>query len=248
MTPPANAMLDFIHEANASQSGQELCDAFVKFISSYGYSRFTLGYIQTESCELTDKEKNFGLMVNYPDEWLERYMNEHYILVDPVYRKCLNPGAPFTWKEALLENPTPQSIKMMAEAKEFSLREGIGLSFYQGMGRVAGFGISGTLPNARNDADALSELRLGAMHCFEKYYDLVGMGTENDGKPILTAREREVLLRVAQGMTKSEVADALGIGESCVKRHCESVFRKLNATSLASAAIKAYRLDLIRPF
>jgi len=241
-------LLDFIHEANDSLSKEALCDVFVRFISSYGYSCFTIGYLQTESCELTDKEKNFGLMVNYPDEWLERYMKEHYILVDPVYRKCLKPGDPFTWKSALLENPTPESIKMMAEAKEFSLREGIGFSFYQGMGRVAGFGISGSLPDARHDPDALSELRLGAIHCFESYYAIAGMNAQDEGKTLLTEREREVLLRVAQGKTKREVAALLGISESCVKRHCESTFRKLNASTLAAATIKAYRLDLISPF
>lgn len=248
MTPPTHPILDFIHEANVCRSVQELNKIFVNFISTYGYSRFTLGNIQTESCEMTDKEKNFGLMVNYPKEWLERYLENHYILVDPVYRKCLRPGEPFTWKSALLENPIPESIKMMTEAKEFSLREGIGFSFYRGPGKVAGFGISGTLQDARSDHDALTELRLGAIHCYETYSSIAGMNAQNDNKAILSDREREVLLRIAQGNTKADVADILGISESCVKRHCENIFRKLNATTLASATLKAYRLDLIRPF
>ncbi len=40
----------------------------------------------------------------------------------------------------------------------------------------------------------------------------------------ITDREKEVLLWIASGKTKSEIADLVYGSESCVKRHCENIF------------------------
>jgi FixJ family two-component response regulator len=49
----------------------------------------------------------------------------------------------------------------------------------------------------------------------------------------LTAREREVLHRVTNGLTNKEIADQLGISEVTTKMHRGQVMRKMNAASIA---------------
>jgi two-component system nitrate/nitrite response regulator NarL len=65
--------------------------------------------------------------------------------------------------------------------------------------------------------------------------------------PVLTAREREVLRRVADGAMDREIADQLSISLSTVKTHVRNILAKLHATSRHQAALMAMRQGLIRP-
>ena len=57
----------------------------------------------------------------------------------------------------------------------------------------------------------------------------------------LTAREREVLALVAQGLANKAIARRLGISEKTVKAHLTSVFAALDVTDRTQAALWAER-------
>ena len=55
----------------------------------------------------------------------------------------------------------------------------------------------------------------------------------SNGVQSLTVREREVLIRIADGMSNKEIADALGLGVRTVETHRERAMRKLDIHSVA---------------
>ena len=61
----------------------------------------------------------------------------------------------------------------------------------------------------------------------------------------LTAREREVLSRVADGLPNREIASVLGISEHTVKFHLAAVFGKLGVSSRTEAVRRGLQLGLI---
>jgi DNA-binding NarL/FixJ family response regulator len=61
----------------------------------------------------------------------------------------------------------------------------------------------------------------------------------------LTAREREVLALVADGLSNHEVGDRLFITDQTVKFHLGNVYRKLAASNRTEAARKAMKAGLI---
>jgi len=61
----------------------------------------------------------------------------------------------------------------------------------------------------------------------------------------LTAREREVLRRLALGLSNREIADALCISEETVKTHVGSVLAKLHVENRAQAIVQALRRGLV---
>lgn len=76
------------------------------------------------------------------------------------------------------------------------------------------------------------------------------MGTgEKDGDrekyESLTARERQVLEQVAEGLLNKEIAVSLDISEQTVKNHLYNVFRKLDVLDRTQAAVFAIRNHLI---
>ena len=60
----------------------------------------------------------------------------------------------------------------------------------------------------------------------------------------LIEREREVLLRVAKGFTLPEIGVQLGLSRHTIADYVKQIYRKLNVSSRAEAALEAQRMGL----
>jgi DNA-binding NarL/FixJ family response regulator len=65
--------------------------------------------------------------------------------------------------------------------------------------------------------------------------------TSPDG---LTAREAEVVGLIGHGLSTTEIAERLVIGQATVKTHINNAFAKIRARTRADAVRYAYRMDL----
>ncbi len=65
--------------------------------------------------------------------------------------------------------------------------------------------------------------------------------TADEQPTLLTEREMEVLLQVAEGKTNKEVGFMLDISQKTVEKHLESIYTKLNVNSRVEAAVFAVK-------
>jgi LuxR family transcriptional regulator, maltose regulon positive regulatory protein len=101
----------------------------------------------------------------------------------------------------------------------------------------------------REAAAALdSLLELGADWEAERARRLLAASEDGGGRlplPGVTAREREVLRLLAEGLTNRQIAERLVVSEHTVHRHVTNILRKLDLPSRTAAAAQAVRAGLL---
>lgn len=238
-------LMKFIEYSNRSDNIDELTNTFLLFLKNFGIERFIMGDLSHDSVE--KKEEHMGILVNYPEEWLNHYVENHYVEHDPVYQKALVSCKPYTWKDVQKSDISEKAQQVMDEAGECNLYNGIGLALHRPYGQIIGMGFAGSEKDARCDKDAVSTIHAAANQFFIAY---LALSKKDDffEEIKISVREKEILLWLSRGKTKSEIADILYVTESTVKRHCENVFKKLNVNNIPFAVLKALRMGLIKPY
>lgn len=113
---------------------------------------------------------------------------------------------------------------------------------------ILSFEISGYLPKNTTRDELVSTIR--SIHRDREtvivsiHADIL-IGTAEPAGVLLSTREREILMLVAQGLSNAQIAARLPITEGTVKRHLGKVFAKLGAQSRIDAVNKAVSMSLI---
>ena len=104
------------------------------------------------------------------------------------------------------------------------------------------FGATGCLSKETEAKDIISAIHLASrgMHVLPRSASVGGGASRLRGAE-LTARESEVLERLQDGATNSEIAEELSIGIETVRTHARSIYRKLGVPSRRELARMARR-------
>jgi DNA-binding NarL/FixJ family response regulator len=78
-----------------------------------------------------------------------------------------------------------------------------------------------------------------------KRFTRIARPEPREGLDELTAREREILLLIARGLSNAEIGQELYIGDTTVKTHITHIFQKLNLRDRVQAVVLVYQSGLL---
>lgn len=235
---------EFINRSNKAGSVNELFGLFEQAVRPMGIDQIVFS-LMTDHAAL-NRPAGHGILVNYPEDWMQYYTEQGYESLDPVRHRMFASNGPFEWND-LVASPalTSRQKRFFGEAADAGLRVGFGIPLRGTRGAIAGFGLASNSPNIDLDKNALSRMNLLAQQFYQAWLSLEG--AEEDASPVtLSEREQEVLKWCANGKTRWEIGQILGVSENTVNFHLRGIFRKLDTHNITVAVLTALRQGLIQ--
>ncbi|MGH1402998.1 MAG: autoinducer binding domain-containing protein [Alphaproteobacteria bacterium] len=240
-----NSLENYVEQITLSKNPQEAFDKYCSIVKAFGYDRAVYSLI-TDHPSLS-LPRQHGLITDYPETWMKHYVENNYIDEDPVILRISKSQTPFFWSDLeKLDTISNTSQKLMLEAEEEGIADGVGISLQGCPGEVVGVGLARTGNSNDNakDYEMLSSAYFITVFFHETYRSMMGMPLRTE----LSKREQEVLLWAAEGKTDEEVGIILGISQNTIRFHWKNIFKKLDAYGRVYAVTKAIRLNLITPY
>lgn len=236
---------DFVSKTNQAKTSDEIFSHFQDALKKQGFEHIVYSLVTNHSS--LNRIAEHGIRRTYPEAWMNHYMSNEYFPNDPVCHESLKSKDPFTWTGMCNSRELkPIEQKIMNEATEFNLVEGIALPLHGHHHELAVVGLACETLDINTEKSALHLLRAYASQ-FHIAYSEYAPPSEFIETIKLTPREKEILLWAAEGKSDPVIADILNISYATVRFHMANIFKKLDANERTFAVVKALRLGLITP-
>lgn len=237
----------FLETAHRSPTIDVLTSKFGNALNQVGFTHWAFQLVAPAHDTVTRPR----IIANYPDFWVERYIERGYHRIDPVITDGAKQVTPFTWDAiAKPHRDNPAVRTFFLEATEAGLPTGFGLAIHGGNQAKSLISASSSQSPAELERSLVlngRDLHLASLVFNHVARDLLAMNALN-AKPVsLTPREQECLLWALQGKSAWDIATILNVSEPAVRFHFANIREKLDVTTIREAVVKAYMLGLIHP-
>ncbi|PVA07187.1 helix-turn-helix transcriptional regulator [Thalassorhabdomicrobium marinisediminis] len=183
---------------------------------------------------------------SYPPAWVQHYVDQGYLRIDPVVAACFRRAQPVDWKTLDWSGKPARLVR--AEA----LRAGLGTQGYTiplhgPQGQFALFSITDTTDDPRW-ARFIDRHRRDLLLCAHTFnHRAIAIEAQRLPAPVkpLSPREVDVLTHLAMGLARAQVAQRLEISEHTLRAYVESARFKLGASNTVHAVARAVAGGLI---
>ena len=182
----------------------------------------------------------------YSDTWVQRYVSQEYLRIDPVVLGCFQRFHPVDWKRLDWSSKAARGLLQDALAHGVG-NQGYSIPIRGPNGQFALFTV-----NHRCDDAAwarFAEARRQDLILVAHYFNQKALELEPGRLPAptqaLSPREVETLTLIAMGYGRAQVAEILAISEHTLRAYIESARFKLGALNTTHAVVRALTRGLI---
>ncbi|WP_417450775.1 helix-turn-helix transcriptional regulator [Kordiimonas sp.] len=229
--------MDFIDKSKRAKSLTALGEAFQATNRQLGFEH----YACISSVEFGAMPEGAVFLADYPSDWSNYYLEEHFGRASRVLQVSLKEHMPFSWDSS-------GTILSMKDDPDPAASDGLLYGITVPVHIVGAFpGTVNVIGHARDITSAAEH----SVHLMGVYlHDAALRLAKKEGRetrPLirLTPRERECLQWVAAGKTDWEISSIISIAERTVHNHIESAKAKLEVNSRVQAVVKAFLSNLI---
>lgn len=226
----------------ACRTTDEVGRCLLKFFQRYGATNLLAGMIPPPNSSRREQLSHV-LLDGWPAEWSRRYFSLGYLYRDPAIRLVQRGCSHFHWYEIGELCPVcPIGRRIIDEAGEFRLREGITFSFPTLEHGTFGFSVAAEqFELAESDRFTLQFVAAYGLGCA-----LALAGGQIDRSTIhLSRRQREAVAWASEGLTTDEIAERLNVSIHTADMHMRAVRTRLGVANTVHAVAEALRRGLI---
>lgn len=225
---------------NQADSLEMSFNVFAQYGRSIGFECMAYSML---SAHKTSKSPRNVIFSNFPDNWSKRYSQQNYLYYDPIFVKAMSTNVPFCWHELKNETLSDYQQKILSEAFEFGLVDGIALGSHFFKDQVCCISVGTDKPTEFNKSQQLAQFLYFSVLLHEKVSAFIATQVNYQ----LTIKEQDVLLWAVEGLTDNEIADKLIISVNTVRYHWKNIFSKLGVKNKVHAVAKALLSGVIHP-
>jgi len=233
--------LDFIESISNEVDVDAMLDRLRRVVGQFGFDSFLLTGVPDPGRRID----GYIMLSGWNESWLERYVSQDYVQIDPIARRLQSATDPFTWSDAIQGRElAPNARRVMAEAADIGMCDGLCVPLYDLDGRRSVLSLASQSIDL-SPADK-GVLHLVAMYAQNRIHDMVGSNAGRRAvRPALSPRERECLQWTAAGKTSWEIAAILCLSQSTTDGYIASATRKLGAANRTQAVAEGIRRGII---
>lgn len=232
-------LLGTIGRIDNSEDSAETVQIFRSVLEQYGFSSFLITGLPT----IPDERWERGVICDgWSPDWFEHYLQQGHFLHDPCVARSRHASRPFFWHEIDHKRLKKRSYRVMDEATEFGLRDGMCVPIHIPLAGPAV--VTAASERIEVPPRVFPFIELLCVHTFRSVSNLRRTSPPDQG-PRLTPREREILHWSGAGKTAEDIGVILNITKHTVESHRRHICAKLDTNNLIYAVVKAARLGEI---
>lgn len=229
----------FVREANRVTQLAELEPLLSDALGELGFEKYA--FLHHASGKVVSKY--IVRLSNYPESWIEAFINRDYFIDDPVHVACQTTSAGFIWSNL------PNILKLTDRQKAIMLEWGRN-GFAEGFtlpihipGESTGSCSMSVSDAAKFPEESLPAAQYIASFAFEAARRVIRRETfpnATKAGPIpLTARQLDCVLLVGRGKSDWDISRLLGISDQTVHQHVEAAKKRFDVASRTQLVVRA---------
>ena len=231
---------EIVETITARASPSDIARNLASFLGQYGVSHLLVTGLPGSTGPAWQTSIVFD---GWPEEWLTHYDKSGMFRDDPCVLRSRSTAKPFLWSELKPDRFSKEQHRVMDEAREFDLADGMCLPIHgpcQMPAVITGAGIE-------VQADPF-EMAIIEMVGVSSFRAMAPNSVATDAAATdLSDREKEVLEWIAGGKTAEDVACILAISRPTVERHLSNIRERTGALNTVHAVVKALKNGDIQP-
>lgn len=232
--------LDFIEGIAEATNVDAMLESLRRVVGGFGFDSFLLTGVPDPGRRID----GYIMLSGWNESWLERYVSQDYVQIDPIARRLQTATDPFVWSEVTEGGALSSAARrVMDEAAAIGMRDGLCVPLYDLDGRRSVLSLAASSIDL-SPADR-GVLHLVGMYAQNRIREVVEGEGETPERPALSRRERECLQWIAGGKTSWEIAAILNLSQSTTEGYITSAMRKLGAANRTQAVAMGIRRGLI---
>jgi LuxR family transcriptional regulator, quorum-sensing system regulator CciR len=226
----------FVDMANRATSLAEVASLIADAASEIGFDYYSL----LHHVDFAVRMPEFVRLSNYPQSWLDRFVDEQFYLDDPMLTACQKTAVGFRWSEVTrLIRMTSRQESILARA----VREGLGEGFTVPVhvpGEFTGSASFSVVAGRAMHDDVLPAAQYLGAFGFEAARRIARReAAPRPEPPRLTRRQTDCLLLVAQGKSDWDAGQILGVSPDTVHEHVEAAKKKYGVATRTQLVVRA---------